>query len=70
MGKAVTLSSKYQIVIPKEIREQLGWEPGKRLVPIIEGRSLVFTPVMTRDEWVGLLPGADTGGYRDRDDQN
>ena len=69
MGKVVTLSSKYQVVIPKDVREELGWKPGKELVAIVEGNSLVLTPALGRDEWAGLLPGADTSNYRERDDR-
>ena len=69
MGKVVTLSSKYQVVIPKEVREQMGWEPGKKLVAIVEGRSLVLTPVITWEEMDGMLEGADPTGYRDRNDR-
>lgn len=68
MGKVVTLSSKYQVVIPKDVREELGWKPGKELVARVEGSSLVLTPVITWEEMDGMFAGADPTGYRDRDD--
>ena len=36
------LSSKYQIVIPKKVREALGLEPGDRLLIATEGDKAVM----------------------------
>ena len=54
---AVTVSSKYQIVIPKEVRKKLGIVSGTRLqaIPDELGFRLVKEP--TIDEIRGLLKG-------------
>jgi AbrB family looped-hinge helix DNA binding protein len=54
---AVTVSSKYQIAIPKEIRNLLGIKSGNRLqfVPDDKGFRLVKEPEI--DEIKGLLRG-------------
>lgn len=39
---ALRISSKYQVVIPKGLREQLHIAPGDELVGTVEGRALVL----------------------------
>jgi AbrB family looped-hinge helix DNA binding protein len=53
----VTVSSKYQVVIPKEVRRKLGIKSGTRLqaIPDQLGFRLVKEP--TIDEIPGLLSG-------------
>ncbi len=63
---AVTLSSKFQISIPKEVRESQGWKPGQRLAFVPHGKNFVLVPVPTLDEVFGMAKGADRTGYRDR----
>ena len=49
-----TVSSKYQVVIPKEIRERVGIRPGQKLRVIAKGKGEVFHAGSC--EWVaGLL---------------
>ena len=54
---AITVSSKYQIVIPKEFRNLLGIKSGTRLqaIPDSQGIRLVKEPEI--DEIKGLLRG-------------
>jgi len=53
----VTVSSKFQVVIPKEVRRELGIKAGTRLqaIPDQSGFRLVKEP--TIDEIPGLLSG-------------
>ena len=53
----VTVSSKYQVVIPKDVRRKLGIKSGTRLqaIPDQSGFRLVKEP--TIDEIPGLLLG-------------
>jgi AbrB family looped-hinge helix DNA binding protein len=44
MGKVVSLSSKYQIVIPREVRRQLNLEAGDGLLMEVCGNTLVLVP--------------------------
>jgi AbrB family looped-hinge helix DNA binding protein len=66
---SVTVSSKFQIVIPKAVREAAGIVPGQKLVLVTKGRIVHLVPQMTLDEFVGSAKGADPAGYRDRRDQ-
>jgi AbrB family looped-hinge helix DNA binding protein len=66
---AVTVSSKYQISIPKHVREQEGWKPGQKLAFVPHGKHYVLVPVPTIEELFGMAKGADPTGYRDRVDR-
>lgn len=61
------LSSKYQIVIPKEVREKAGIKPGDVFdVAYLDGTiSLVLVPSI--DELFGMEPGIDTRVEREED---
>lgn len=39
-----TLSSKHQIVVPKEAREALGIKPGDRLMVVTRGSTVILMP--------------------------
>ncbi len=66
---AVTLSSKYQISIPKEIREKQGWKPGQKFAFIPHGKGVELVPVPDLKDIRGIGKGADTSDYRDRHDR-
>jgi AbrB family looped-hinge helix DNA binding protein len=56
-----TVSTKGQVVIPKEIRERLGWEPGTSLEVEDRGDRVVLrrvrrAPRTTIDDLRGCLP--------------
>ena len=54
---AVTVSSKYQIVIPRESRRKLGITSGTRLQAIEEPTGLRLVKELTLEEIPGLLKG-------------
>ncbi len=63
----VTISPKFQVVIPKEIRQKLGLKPGQKVQAIIyEGRIelILVRPVA---ELRGSLRGLDTTIKRETD---
>ena len=63
----VTVSEKYQIVIPREVRQSLGIKPGQKIeVVVYEGRA-EFIPVRDMRSMRGFLKGIDTGIARDED---
>ena len=66
---AVTVSPKYQVVIPKEARERVHLRPGQKLSVIVRGKSITLVPVPELEELIGMLKGEDIGEYRDEDDQ-
>jgi AbrB family looped-hinge helix DNA binding protein len=64
---AVTVSPKYQIVIPKEIRESVGIVPGQKVqIMSYEGRIEVI-PLKPMKELRGFLEGIDTSVVREED---
>ena len=69
MAASATLSSKYQISIPKEVREQQQWTAGQRFVFIPRGKGVLVMPVADLDQLVGLAKGAARSSYRDRKDR-
>lgn len=64
-----TLSSKYQISIPKEVREAQGWKPGQKFAFVPSGGGYVLVPVPELEDLWGIAKGADTSDYRDRNDR-
>lgn len=65
----VTISSKYQVVIPREIREQFKLRPGQKLafIPYKETLRVVIVPPVAEAE--GMLPGLDTDPEREKEDR-
>ena len=69
MPSTATLSSKYQISIPKAVREEQHWEAGQKFVFIPRGKGVLVMPVPELRQLAGLAKGAKTDGYRDRKDR-
>ena len=55
--ETVTLSSKYQVVIPRSVRNRLGLRPGMKLQVIEYNGRVEFLPVRKPAELRGLLRG-------------
>ncbi|TCT21966.1 AbrB family looped-hinge helix DNA binding protein [Thiobaca trueperi] len=66
---SVTLSSKFQLSIPKAIREDMHLQAGQKFAVIPKGDTIVLAPIRPLDEMRGILRGADTSDYRDRTDR-
>ena len=66
--EAVTISPKYQVVIPKAIRRQLRLVPGQKVQVIAYGDRIEFIPAKPARELRGMLRGLDTTFERDRED--
>lgn len=69
MDATATLSSKFQISIPKAVREEQGWEAGQEFVFIPKGKGVLVMPVPSLAELSGIARGANTENYRDRQDR-
>jgi AbrB family looped-hinge helix DNA binding protein len=63
----VTVSPKYQVVIPRQAREAMGIEPGEKLEVFQYGDRLEYIPVRRMRELRGFLKGLDTNVPRDKD---
>lgn len=69
MASTATLSSKFQISIPKAVREELHWKAGQEFVFIPKGKGVLVMPVPELSQLAGLARGANPEGYRDRKDR-
>lgn len=69
MSATATLSSKYQISIPKAVREEQHWKSGQEFVFIPKGKGVLVMPVPELEQLAGLAAGVDPEGYRDRQDR-
>lgn len=70
MNATATLSSKYQISIPKAVREEQHWRAGQEFVFIPKGKGVLVMPVPGLKQLAGMAKGARTSGYRDRKDRH
>ena len=63
----VTISPKFQVVIPKAIRERLGLSPGQKVQAIAYGDRIEFIPVRPAAHLRGFLKGIDRRVEREPD---
>ena len=63
----VTISPKFQVVIPKEIRERLGLTPGQKVQAILYGDRIELIPERPVRQMRGFLRGIDTHVEREPD---
>ena len=69
MTAIATLSSKFQISIPKSVREAERWKAGQKFVFIPKGKGVLVMPVPEISDLVGLAKGAKPTNYRGRRDR-
>jgi AbrB family looped-hinge helix DNA binding protein len=69
MTATARLSSKFQISIPKAVREEQHWEAGQEFVFIPKGKAVLVVPVPERAQLIGIARGAATSDVRDRKDR-
>ncbi|MFT6599477.1 MAG: AbrB family looped-hinge helix DNA binding protein [Alloalcanivorax sp.] len=62
---AVTVSAKYQIVIPKEIRESMGIVSGQKVQIMSYQGRVELIPLKPMKEMKGFLKGIDTTVVRE-----
>jgi AbrB family looped-hinge helix DNA binding protein len=63
----LTISPKFQVVIPKAIRERLGLSPGQKLQAIVYGDRIELMPLESAKRLRGFLKGIDTTVAREPD---
>ena len=63
----VTVSPKFQVVIPKAIREKLGITPGQKIHAVAFEDRVELIPVQSASSMRGFVKGLDTRLERDRD---
>jgi AbrB family looped-hinge helix DNA binding protein len=65
--ETVTVSPKYQVVIPSRVRELLGVEPGQKVKVILYDNRIEMIPIRPIREARGFLKGIDTSVEREPD---
>ncbi len=68
--QTVTLSTKYQLVIPREVRQRLDLEPGTRLTVVEKGGILYLVPERPIAELRGIARGTKRKGLREKKDRH
>lgn len=63
----VTVSPKFQVVIPQKIRETLNIKPGQKVQVLSYRGRIEFIPVRNAKDMRGFLKGIDTSIIRDDD---
>ncbi len=63
----VTVSSKYQVVIPKEVRDRIDLKVGSTMEVISYGNRIELIPIQPMNKLKGLFKGINTDIPRDLD---
>ncbi|OQW96435.1 MAG: AbrB family transcriptional regulator [Verrucomicrobia bacterium A1] len=63
----VTVSTKYQVVIPEDVRKSMGVRPGKKFQVVHYDGRVQLIPLRTMRDMKGLLRGMDTALTREVD---
>jgi len=64
---SVTVSPKFQVVIPKEVRESMGIVSGQKIQMLTYRNRIELIPIKPMKKLKGFLKGIDTGIERDVD---
>lgn len=67
---SVTVSPKYQVVIPQAVREKIGLKPGQKIQVIAYDNKVIMIPVRPIQEARGSLKGIDTDVQREEIDED
>lgn len=65
--EAVTISPKFQVVIPKKVRESMQLKPGQQMQVIEYGNRVELIPARNVESMRGFLKGIDTTFIREGD---
>jgi AbrB family looped-hinge helix DNA binding protein len=69
MTARAKLSAKFQISIPKEVRDALAWRAGQEFIFIPKGTGVIVMPAPELDDIIGLARGVKDRNFRDRKDR-
>ena len=65
--KVVTISPKYQVVIPREVRQSMEIKPGSKVQVLLYENRIELIPMKNLKRMRGFLKGIDTTVERERD---
>ena len=63
----LTISPKFQVVIPKAIRERMGLKPGQKVQALVYDDRIELIPLRKAKDLRGFLKGLDTSIDREPD---
>ena len=66
---SVTVSTKFQVVIPLKVRKQLGVKAGQKMQVIAYDNRVVLIPVRPIEEARGSLKGLNMDELREEEDE-
>ncbi|HLH51417.1 MAG TPA: AbrB/MazE/SpoVT family DNA-binding domain-containing protein [Roseiarcus sp.] len=69
MPDTATLSAKFQISIPKAVRNARQWKAGQEFAFLPKGTGVLLVPVPELADLAGIAKGAHPENYRDRKDR-
>jgi len=64
-----TISPKFQVVIPKDIREQLRLKSGQKMTVVVKGGIVSLIPEKPLESFRGFLKGMSNKNIRDEEDR-
>ncbi len=64
-----TISPKYQIVIPRDVREKLHLKSGQKMTVVTKGCVIYLIPEKPLESFKGFLKGMNTTGIREDKDR-
>ncbi len=65
----VTVSPKFQVVIPQDVRESVGIKPGDRMVVLQKGDVIYLVRVGSIKSMKGFAKGVSSKGVRDESER-
>ena len=65
--ETVKISPKFQVVIPKKLRDALKLSPGQRVQMVVYGNRIEMIPMKKISEMKGFLKGINTAVEREED---
>lgn len=64
-----TISPKFQVVIPKEVREKLHLKSGQKMTVVTKGGMVYLIPERPLSSFKGFLKGMAATGLRENEDR-
>jgi AbrB family looped-hinge helix DNA binding protein len=69
MESLTTISSKFQIVIPRDVRKQFNLKPGQKIMFIPYQKSIRLVIVPSIKDALGIFKGMNTDNLREEEDE-
>ncbi len=66
---STTISPKFQVVIPKDIREKLHLKSGQKMTVVVKGGVVSLIPEKSLESFRGFLKGMNSENIRDEKDR-